>query len=138
MKNLKALDKMVAVAPLPLARHHGMPKYLLLKITLTEAIASGRKKIEYRSWFVHYRGPLVIVASGTIHADHAPRDRQLPRSCLVALVDLVDITGERGAYEWRLRSPRRLVATAYRRARINVWQLETDVIVKLETKGKRT
>ena len=111
---------------------------LAVRQPFAEAIANGRKKIEYRSWFVHYRGPLVIVASGTIHRDHAPRDRELPRSCLVALVDLVDITGERGAYEWRLRSPRRLVATAYRRARINVWQLETDVLVQLETKGKRT
>lgn len=42
MKNLKEVDKLVALAPLPLARHHGMPKYLLLKITLAEAIASGR------------------------------------------------------------------------------------------------
>lgn len=42
MKKLKEVETTAALAPLPLGRHEGVPKYLLLKNALVEAIASGR------------------------------------------------------------------------------------------------
>ena len=42
MKKPKQSETAIALPPLQLARQHGMPKYLLLKSTLTDAIASGR------------------------------------------------------------------------------------------------
>jgi hypothetical protein len=118
-------------------------------------IASGRKQIEVRTWRTNYRGPLVIVASGTPIREGMrkhPAYADAPRSCLVALVDLVDVrpmrTKDASAarmrrkdcdpffYSWVLADPRPLVPTPYTRARISTFCLEPDVHVALARQQK--
>jgi hypothetical protein len=118
-------------------------------------IACGRKTIEVRSWQTHYRGPLIIVASGTPNREGIrkhPAYSDAPRSCLVALVDLVDVrpmrTKDASAacmrrrdcdpwlFSWVLANPRPLVPTHYARSRISTWNLEPDVRVKLARQQK--
>lgn len=107
-------------------------KALAIRQPFAEHIAKGKKRIEYRSWQTHYRGPLVIIASGSLHkSSELESDKLLPRSCLVCLVDLVKITGDDGNYEWHLRNPRRLEQVRYTKSRVMTFDLEDPSIVKL-------
>lgn len=75
-------------------------KALTIRQPWASAIASGFKSIEVRTWYVHYRGHLLIHAGSTIDeagtgdlqnyidADSIPVD---PRSCYMALATLADI-----------------------------------------------
>ena len=73
-----------------------------------ERIASGKKRIEYRTWRVA-PGPILVVASVARHAVADAREVEgLPMGVMVCVVDVVKVTGERGAYEWHLRDPRRV------------------------------
>src|SRR5206468_750434 len=87
-------------------------------------IAEGKKTIEVRTWWTHYRGPLAIVAGLT-------RDRggielhgydDAPRGVLIAIAELVDVRPmtvdddeaagvrcKKGAYAWVLRDVAALV-----------------------------
>jgi hypothetical protein len=118
-------------------------------------IACGRKTIEVRSWKTNFRGPLVIVASGTPNREGMrkhPAYAGAPRSCLVALVDLVDVRPMRvkdasaalmrrkdcdsWAFSWVLANPRPLVPMHYTRSRISTWNLETDVQVRVAKQAR--
>lgn len=112
-------------------------KALAVRQPFAELIATGKKRVEYRSWFTRYRGDIVIVASANLHSAHAqhPKAAALPRSCLVCIVELYAIEGSRGAYEWQLRKPRRIVATPYDRlvGRVMTFDLESDIkVIKLD------
>jgi hypothetical protein len=68
-------------------------------------IANGLKTIEYRSWGTKHRGDLLVVA-----ASYVPRLRQhrdLPRSCALAVVELLDcVQVEPRLHAWILTNPR--------------------------------
>lgn len=67
-------------------------------------IASGAKRVEYRSWSTKYRGPLLIVAS------RRPRLPGLPLGLALCVAELVGCTWDRqaGGYAWQLRNIRPL------------------------------
>jgi hypothetical protein len=83
-------------------------KCLSVKQPYAYQIMTGEKPVEYRSWKVEYRGPLLITASaspsepGLVDERGAP----LPNGVMVCVVELFRITGTEGDYEWHLRSPR--------------------------------
>jgi CheY-like chemotaxis protein len=85
---------------------------LSIKQPWAELIALGKKKIEYRSWKVGFREPLLVVASTARQDEECRKHRldpgALPYGKAVCVVDLVDITGDEGDYEWHLRNPRRV------------------------------
>ena len=66
-------------------------------------IASGEKSIEVRSWGTAYRGPLLIVASGTVERFEATArgldPRALARCCAVCVVNVDTVRPLRGA-DW--------------------------------------
>ena len=80
---------------------------LSIKQPWAELIALGRKRIEFRSWKVDFREPLLVVAS-TARQDDKCRENgldpaTLPYGKAVCVVDLVDVIGgEAGDYEWHL------------------------------------
>lgn len=90
---------------------------LSIKQPWAELIALGRKRIEFRSWKVDFREPLLVVAS-TGRQDDKCRENgldpaTLPYGKAVCVVDLVDVTGgEAGDYEWHLSNPRRVANVA--------------------------
>ncbi|MBI4951264.1 MAG: ASCH domain-containing protein [Myxococcales bacterium] len=77
-----------------------------------ELIARGTKKIEYRSWKVAFRGPLLIVASKGKQDERCREEGVDPEAvaygAAVCVVDLREITGEPGNYEWHVRAPKRV------------------------------
>ncbi len=85
---------------------------LSVKQPWAELIARGKKKIEYRTWSVDLRGDLLIVASKSRNDEDvrdegfAPDDLVYGRA--VCVVELVEVEGEPGDYEWKLRNPRRV------------------------------
>jgi hypothetical protein len=112
-------------------------------------IAAGRKTIEVRSWKTHYRGPLVIVASSKRDVDSGHGEVPQPVSCLMAIVDLVDVRPGRssdtraafcnptGLFSWVLANPRRLREVRYTRSRLMTFDLEPEVRVELAESGGR-
>lgn len=87
---------------------------LSVKQPYAELIAQGKKKIEYRRWRVGLRGDLLIVASASrqddVCADPRLDPEKLVYGAAVCVVDLWDITGDEGEYEWHVRNPRRVEA----------------------------
>lgn len=90
---------------------------LSVRQPFAEQIASGKKKIEYRSWTTNHRGPLLICASAQVHdsikekGGKALRDAMLlPMGVTVCLVDVVDVvwSDREDCYAWKLRNPRRV------------------------------
>lgn len=90
-------------------------KALTVKQPWAWLIVNGYKPIEYRTWRTNYRGPLAIIASknttrATIAAANDYADNigvTLPDFVdgggIVGTVELYDITGAPGDYEWHLR-----------------------------------
>lgn len=91
---------------------------LSVKQPWAELIASGKKKIEYRTWKVELRGDLLLVASASRQDDECEEEGLDPKALVygaaVCVVDLWKITGEAGDYEWHVRSPRRVEPVALR------------------------
>lgn len=81
-----------------------------------ELIASGKKKIEYRTWKVDFREDLLIVASASRQDDDCADVRLDPDTlaygAAVCVVDLWKVTGDIGEYSWHVRSPRRVEPVA--------------------------
>lgn len=81
-----------------------------------DSIASGRKKIEYRTWSRNVRGDLLVVASASRHdedcADEGLDPDALTYGAAVCVVDLWKVTGTDGDYSWHLRNPRRVIPFA--------------------------
>ena len=100
-------------------------------------IAEAVKTIEVRSWRTHYRGPLLIAASGKpqqVKNDEG-KIETLPTQCLVCVVDLVDVRPwlrneaeaacldewDTGYWGWHLANPRH-VTPAHHRGRLNLYE----------------
>lgn len=102
-------------------------KALTVKQPYAAYIADGHKTIEYRSWKTDYRGPLLITASGTPAKYRETLDDgsiiTLPTGCAVCIVDLVDITGTSGDYEWHLQNPRPVEAVPVK-GKLNIWDYQ--------------
>lgn len=75
-------------------------KALSLYPEYADAIASGEKTKEYRSWSTLYRGDLVICASA------ARCDPSFVRSHAICIVNLYDVTKGADGYIWHLRDVR--------------------------------
>lgn len=89
-------------------------------------VATGEKPIEVRSWFTHYRGPIVIVSSASPDREALERlagnvnVATLARGVTLAIVDLVDVRhgrasdaraamcSARDAFAWVFERPRPL------------------------------
>lgn len=91
---------------------------LSVKQPHAERIASGKKKTEFRSWSVNFRGPLLIVASKSPDRDaceeHGIDPKRLLHGVSICVVDLVGVDGDEGDYEWKMRKPRRVLPVAIR------------------------
>ncbi len=87
-----------------------MLKSLTVQQPFASAIVTGRKKIEYRSWRVSYRGPLAIHAglSRRYVAESGADESKFAFGAIVGVVRLVDVEGRKGDYEWLLRNAVRL------------------------------
>lgn len=85
---------------------------LSVKQPWAELIASGKKKVEHRTWKVDFRGDLLIVASKTRNdGDCFVEDLQpasLTYGAAVCVVELVKVTRDEDEYEWHVRNPRRV------------------------------
>lgn len=90
---------------------------LSVRQPFAEKIASGKKRVEYRSWPTKHRGPLLICASAQVHESvkdeggKALRDAlALPMGCMVCIVDVVDCVWDEieEVWEWKLKNPRRV------------------------------
>lgn len=77
---------------------------LSVKQPYAEQIASGQKRIEYRTWKTNHRGPLLIVAS----KGAADGGEHLPRGVAICVVEVVKVTGADGDYKWHLAQPQRV------------------------------
>ena len=78
-----------------------------------ENILRGIKKIEYRNRRTHVRERVYIYASKTpaaakLFAELHCEPGDLPTGVLVGTVEIVDCTGNEGAYKWHLAHPKRL------------------------------
>lgn len=122
-------------------------KTLAIRQPWASLIAEGLKTIEVRTWRTHYRGPLLIVASGKplpLRHDDG-RIETLPTGCHVCTVDLIDcrpwLPGEAagacmdgdwqpGLWAWHLASPRH-VTPAPHRGRLNLYETPDALIVPL-------
>ena len=75
-------------------------------------IATGLKTIEVRSWFTHYRGPLLIHAAGRVARGHRgePHGPLGVTICIVTLDECRDMGTRDGrpVYHWMLRGRRRV------------------------------
>ena len=98
---------------------------LSVRFPWAELIARGAKRIEWRSWRVSHRGPLLVVASRTVDVE-ACREHSIALGelrpgravCVVDLVDVVDVWASEdddpdvddalADFAWRLRNPRRV------------------------------
>lgn len=93
-------------------------KALSVKQPHAERIASGKKRVEYRTWSVNFRGPLLIVASKSPDVEaceeHGINPRRLLHGVAICVVELFDVDGDEGDYEWRIRKPRRVLPIALR------------------------
>ena len=97
-----------------------------------ELIASGKKRIEYRSWSTDYRGPLCIVASLGVDADdmHKIRGATIVRGAVVCVVDLVDVRGCEGNYHWDVRKPVRCEPHAVK-GKLSLWHIDDLLVVPI-------
>ena len=115
-------------------------KALTIRQPWASLIAQGDKTIEIRSWRTHYRGPLLITASGKTDD---PAQPDLPRSCTICIVDLVDCrqaTDADGAgacnepwpddYAWILANPRP-VAELPVKGKLSIWQVPPEIVEKI-------
>ena len=105
-------------------------KALSIRQPFAEEILTGEKVIEYRSWSVGYRGPLLIHA-GLSKAEEGHEG--LPRGCLVGVVQLVDIThaGDRD-YHWHLSNPARFVSPIPFKGAVGILPVPLELVQDVE------
>lgn len=99
------------------------------------AIIFAGKDVENRSWYTHYRGPLLIHAGAT-YRPHAPLPRgivapdrgDLDFSAVIGVVDLVDVVDRSRSrwfnpdgYGFVLRNPRALKRPVPCKGRLGLW-----------------
>lgn len=105
-------------------------KALTVRQPWAELIACGRKVLEFRSWQVAYRGPLLItsalVRDETASARLWARELGLcPTGVTVCVVDLTDIDRwPYGGFAWAVALPRR-VSPIHVRGRQGLWNVDS-------------
>jgi hypothetical protein len=97
------------------------------------------KNIENRVWDTQYRGPLIIhaskgydLASGLV----IPRAPELPRGCLIGMVNLIDIlkidTGlpwhENNMFGWVLSDQKCFSKPIFMAGRLGLWNISDDFL----------
>lgn len=85
-------------------------KTLSIRSPYAEQIISGEKVIEFRSWKPKFRGRFLVHRSGK-------------GGGIIGSVELFDVTGEPGDYEWHLREPIALPFCPCK-GRLNLWEFE--------------
>jgi ASCH domain-containing protein len=96
---------------------------LTVKQPWASEIASGTKRIEYRSWATDYRGDLLITASSS------PRS-QGPAGCAICIVRLVDVREGDDEMEWYLAAPR-AVRNVPTLGKLQLWKPDAALLGKL-------
>ncbi|HUI27943.1 MAG TPA: ASCH domain-containing protein [Candidatus Kryptonia bacterium] len=116
-------------------------KAITIKQPWAWAIIFAGKDIENRSWYLHYRGPLLIHAGAAYQANArlhegnpSTRSPQLEFSAIIGVVDLVDVVQRSkvalisGRYGFVLRNPRAISPPIPCKGRLNLWTpTETQV-----------
>lgn len=112
-----------------------------------QLIATGRKKIELRTWRTDYRGPIIIVAGQARGGSRAARWRDVdgPRGAAIAIAELVDCRPARqsdaraactepepGEWAWVLRDVRPLEPIP-QRGRLGLYRPPDDLVQALAT-----
>lgn len=108
-------------------------------------IAEGTKTVEVRTWRTHYRGPLLLAASGRPyrHADEEGQLHALPTRLLVCVVDLLDVRPmtpadepmahvpyHSGLFAWVMANPRHVIPMLHK-GRLNIYNTDDDLAVML-------
>ncbi|HVO28018.1 MAG TPA: ASCH domain-containing protein [Candidatus Margulisiibacteriota bacterium] len=115
-------------------------KAITIKQPWAWAIFAG-KDIENRSWYTHYRGPLLIHAGAAYQANarlprgiHPPDRHELEFSAIIGVVDLADVVQRsksrwfQGDYGFVLRNPRAISPPIPCKGRLGLWTpTETQV-----------
>lgn len=124
-------------------------KTLAIRQPWATYIAEGTKTREIRTWRTHYRGPLLIVASGRPfkHVDETGAVWTLPTQVQVCIVDLVDVRPMTpadaahalvphapGLFAWCIENPRH-VRPAPHKGRLNLYETPDAGIVLLPDDG---
>lgn len=120
-------------------------KTLALRQPWATYVAEGTKTVEVRTWRTHYRGPLLIVASGKPLelADEAGQLWRLPTRVQVCIVDLLDarpmtpadeplahVPCAHGLWAWHVANPRHVRPVPHR-GRLNLYHTDPDSIIML-------
>jgi len=82
-------------------------KALTVKRQYAEAIASGAKRVEYRSWPTSHRGDLLITV-----AKVGGRELAGMAICMIRVTDCIKLAD--GGYAWTLSDPRQIRPFAVR------------------------
>ena len=90
-------------------------KALSIKWPYAEDILRRTKKIEYRTWYTHHRGELLICCSQNPKSEYSGK--------AICIVDLYKITGYAGDYEWHLRKVRPIKPFPVK-GRLNLYEVE--------------
>lgn len=93
---------------------------LTVKQPYASQIASGHKRVEFRSWGTDYRGDILISASSN------PRT-QGPHSCAICVVTLVDTVWADDCVEWMLANPRP-VRNVKARGALQLWTVPDQLV----------
>jgi ASCH domain len=122
-------------------------KTLAIRQPWCTLIAEGIKTIEVRTWRTHYRGPLLIVASGRpyrLQYDDGNAET-LPTQCQVCTVDLIDCRPwlrpeaaaaclddgwDTGYWGWHLATPRHVLPAPHR-GRLNLYETPDHLVAPL-------
>jgi len=99
-------------------------KALSIHGNYADAIARGKKRIEYRSWKTDYRGDLLICAS-TYGQTKRPGLYVTGRA--VCVVTLAAIKGEQGDYRWILKDVRMVEPVAIK-GKLHIYDVDDDDI----------
>ena len=89
-------------------------------------IASGKKKTEFRTWRLNYRGPLAIHAGQGIDREECERvgldADSLPRGVLLCVVNMYGCVKLREGYGWKLRNVRK-IRPIKMRGKLGLWKI---------------
>lgn len=121
-----------------------------------EAIASGRKDVENRTWTTHVRGTIAIIAGlqvdDTAYENHAVHRmlselgvlpnrirEQMTRGAIIATVELVDVVTDSTSpwafpdhHHWLLANARRLSTPIPYRGSLSMVELAEPAITRIE------
>lgn len=113
-------------------------------------LISGAKDIENRTWSTDYRGPVVILASGTkARVNYLARLKGFPKApvdftygALIGVVDVIDVVPLSealednpwawGPYCWRIGNARKFAEPISAKGKLNLFTLSPDLTVQAQ------